>query len=168
MRAARNARSPGRPLRGPGVAERTAQVEVNRDRHRHEPLPDRWPSGLLGRRCPGNQPVRRQTPLRTPPERSKWLTIALTEAALAATRTKGSYLQAQYQRVRPLIAHGSALGAVQHSTLIAYWHMFTTGETYRDLGGDHCGRRDPERQTRRFVAQLERLGDHVSLEPSAA
>ena len=31
--------------------------------------------------------------------------------------------------------------------LIAYWHMFTTGETYRDLGGDYFQRRDPERPT---------------------
>jgi hypothetical protein len=21
--------------------------------------------------------------------------------------------------------------------LVAYWHMFTTGETYRELGGDY-------------------------------
>ena len=44
--------------------------------------------------------------------------------------------------------------------------MFTTGETYRDLGGDYFQRRDPERHTRRLVAQLERLGHHVTLEPA--
>jgi hypothetical protein len=46
--------------------------------------------------------------------------------------------------------------------------MFTTGETYRDLGGDYYQRQDPERQTRRLVAQLERLGHRVMLEPAAA
>ena len=76
---------------------------------------------------------------------SKWLGIALEEAALAATRTKNTYLAAQYQRLRPRIGHGRALGAVKHSMLIAYWHMFTTGETYRELGGDYFQRRDPER-----------------------
>jgi hypothetical protein len=31
--------------------------------------------------------------------------------------------------------------------LIAYWHMFTTGQTYHDLGGDYFQRRDPARAT---------------------
>ena len=39
--------------------------------------------------------------------------------------------------------------------------MLSTGEIYDDLGGDYFSRRGPERQTRRLVAQLERLGRHV-------
>ena len=46
--------------------------------------------------------------------------------------------------------------------------MFTTGETYRDLGGDYYQRRDPQRQIHRLVAQLERLGQRVTLEAAAA
>jgi hypothetical protein len=49
--------------------------------------------------------------------------------------------------------------------LIAYWHMSTTGETYRDLGGDYYRKRDPERQTRRLIAQLQALGHTVTLQP---
>ncbi len=64
-------------------------------------------------------------------------------------------LQAQYQRLRPRIGHRRALGAVQHSMLVAYWHMFTNGETYRDLGGDYYQRRDPERLLGRLIARLE-------------
>ena len=93
---------------------------------------------------------------------SKFLGIALQEAALAATRAKDSYLQAQYQRLKPRIGDRRALGAVQHSMLVAYWHMFTTGETYRELGGDYNARRDPERLTKRLVARLESLGHHVT------
>ena len=52
--------------------------------------------------------------------------------------------------------------------LTAIWHMLATGETYRDLGGDHYRRRDPERQTRRLVAQLQRLGHTVTLAKAAA
>ena len=36
--------------------------------------------------------------------------------------------------------------------------MLTTGELYRDLGGDYFRKRDPERQIKRLVAQIERLG----------
>ena len=57
---------------------------------------------------------------------------------------------------------------VKHSILCACWHMLTTGELYRELGGDYYSRRDPERSTRRLVAQLERLGHRVTLEAAAA
>ncbi len=99
---------------------------------------------------------------------SKFLGIALQEAALAATRIKNSYLQAQYQRLRPRIGHRRALGAVQHSMLVAYWHMFTNGETYRELGGDYYQRREPERLTRRLIGRLESLGHTVTLQPQSA
>jgi len=78
-----------------------------------------------------------------------------------------TYLAAQYQRLKSRLGHGRALGAVKHSILIAYWHMFTTGETYRDLGGDYFAQRNPERQTKRLLAQLERLGHTVTLQQAA-
>lgn len=42
--------------------------------------------------------------------------------------------------------------------------MLATGELYHDLGGDYFARRDPERATKRLVAQLQRLGHTVTLE----
>jgi hypothetical protein len=50
--------------------------------------------------------------------------------------------------------------------LIAYWHMFSTGETYRHLGGDYFQPRDPERHTKRLVAKLQALGHRVTLQPA--
>ncbi len=78
-----------------------------------------------------------------------------------------TYLAAQYQRLKSRLGHGRALGAVKHSILIAYWHMFTTGETYRDLGADYFAQRNPERQTKRLLAQLQRLGHTVTLQQAA-
>jgi hypothetical protein len=118
-------------------------------------------------RCPGNDQSAGKRRSGRRRKGSKWRAIALEEAALAATRTKGSYLQAQYQRLRPRIGHGRAIGAVEHSILVAYWHMLSTGETYRDLGGDYFARRDSERQTRRLINQLERLRHRVTIEPAA-
>jgi len=60
-----------------------------------------------------------------------------------------------------------ATTAVAHSILIACWHMLQTGETYNDPGGDYYQRRDPERATKRLVAQLERLGHNVTLQEAA-
>src|SRR5262249_61214453 len=99
---------------------------------------------------------------------SKWLDAALKAAAPAAIRTDNSSLQALYRRKKPQLGHGRAIGAVKHSIICACWHMLTTGEIYNDLGGDYFSRRDPERQTRRLVAQLERLGNHVTLQTPAS
>ena len=89
---------------------------------------------------------------------------------MAAIRTNDVYLAAQYARLRPRRGHKKALGAVKHSILIACWHMLSTGELYNDLGGDYCRKRDPERITKRLIAQLQALGHHVTLEalPEAA
>ena len=99
---------------------------------------------------------------------SRWLGIALTEAAQANTRSRDTYLSAQYRRLKTRRGHRKAIGAVRHSIIVAVWHMLTTGEIYNDAGGDYFARLDPDKQTRRLVAQLERLGHVVTLQEAAA
>jgi hypothetical protein len=89
----------------------------------------------------------------------------VTQVVMEATRV---YLEAQYLQLKPRRGHKRALGAVKHTMICAIWHMLSTGETYRDRGGDYFTTRDPERQTRRLVTQLERLGHHVTLTEGAA
>ena len=61
------------------------------------------------------------------------------------------------------------MGAVRHDILIAFWQIATKREPYHDLGGDwHQRRYSPEKQTRRLVRQLERLGHTVTLEHNGA
>jgi transposase len=113
--------------------------------------------------CPGNdQSAGKRRSGRTR-EGSKWPDFAREEAAMSAIRVKHHYLEAQYRRLKPRRGHKHALGAVRHTILTATWHMLSTGELYRDLGGDYFTHRDPEPQTRRLVAQLERLGHTVTL-----
>ena len=46
--------------------------------------------------------------------------------------------------------------------------MLTTGEIYRETGGDYYRRLDPDKHARRLIAQLEALGHTVTLEKAAA
>ncbi len=119
-------------------------------------------------KCPGNDKSAGRRRSGKTRDGSKWLDFALEEAAMAAIRVKGHYLEAQYRRLKPRRGHKRALGALKHTMIGAIWHMLSTGETYRDLGGDYFINRDPERQTRRLVKQLERLGHHVTLQEGAA
>jgi transposase len=120
--------------------------------------------------CPGNDQSAGKRRSGKTRNGSRWLDWALEQSAMSAIRTNDAYLAAQYARLRPRRGHKKALGAVKHSILIACWHMLSTGELYVDLGGDYFRKRDPERITKRLVAQLEALGHQVTLEalPEAA
>ncbi len=118
--------------------------------------------------CPGNdQSAGRRRSGRTR-NGSKWLDWTLRECAMAAIRTKDSYLAAQYARLKPRRGHLKALGAVKHSMLCTIWHILTTGELHHDLGGDYFRRRDPQRQTKRLLQQLQALGHTVTIQQAQA
>jgi transposase len=151
----------------PGVQRRTAEAIIAEIGVDMSVFPTARELASWAGQCPGNhQSAGRRRSGKTR-KGSKWLDWALEEAALAATRTKDSYLAAQYARLRPRRGHKKALGAVKHSIIVACWHMLGTGELYRDLGRDYFHRRDPAKTTKRLVAQLERLGHTVILQEAA-
>jgi transposase len=101
----------------------------------------------------------------------RWLRRVLIEAARAAARAKGSYFGAQYRQIARRRGPNKAAVAVAHSLLDLVWHLLSTGEKFADLGADYFQKRhDPEREARRLVRQLERLGHRVTLgaAPAAA
>lgn len=95
---------------------------------------------------------------------SKWLRGHLTQAAKVASRSKGTYLAAQYARLRGRRGTSIATIAVAHSILVAAFHILDQLVPYQDLGGDWFVRRhSPEQHARRLVRQLAALGYEVEL-----
>ncbi|MGW1167147.1 hypothetical protein [Streptomyces sp. NPDC002550] len=94
-----------------------------------------------------------------------WLKAGLGIAALAVGRTKGTYLAAQYHRLRPRRGEKRTIVAVAHSMLVSAYHMLANDVPYQDLGPDYFTRRlGEERHRRRLLAQLGALGYDVTLE----
>jgi transposase len=99
----------------------------------------------------------------------RWLTGALGTAAMAAARTRDTtYLGARYQRLASRLGKQKALVAVEHSILIAVWHMLTDDVDYHDLGGDYFANHDPARTLRRITRQANALGFTVRFDPIQA
>ncbi|TWP32822.1 transposase [Leekyejoonella antrihumi] len=97
-----------------------------------------------------------------------WLTAMLVESAGSVGRMHGTnYLSTQHARLTRRRGMRRAQVAVAHSILVSAYYMLQRDEPYQDLGPQWFARRDDEAHTRRLVAQLERLGHTVVIDPAA-
>jgi transposase len=119
--------------------------------------------------CPGNHESAGKRRTGRTRRANKHLRAVLVEAANAAAHTEDTYLRAQYERIKRRQGHNKAIVAVAHSILIAVYYILRDDVPYQDLGGYYFPHRaDPERQARRLIAQLERLGHKVTIEKPLA
>jgi transposase len=95
-----------------------------------------------------------------------WLKTTLVQCAWAASRTKQSYLQAQYLRLRSRRGAKKAICAVAASILTAAYHMLKNGTLYQDLGANYFDQRAKDKQVLRLVNRLQNLGFAVQISPA--
>lgn len=119
-------------------------------------------------RCPGNHESAGKRKSGTARKGSKWLATTLAQAAESAGRSKGTYLGAQFQRLAGRIGHNKARKAVEHSILVAIYHVLDRKVPYQDLGAEWFQKRRPEAHARRLARQIEALGYRVSIEAAEA
>jgi transposase len=122
----------------PGISLRVAEVIIAETGGDMSRVPTAGHLASWAGVCPGNHESggRRKSGMTT--KGNRWLRDALGTAAMAAARSKNTYLGAQYARlVRRLGSKPKALVAVEHSILTSVWHMLTNDTGYHDLGADH-------------------------------
>jgi transposase len=152
----------------PGVSRLSAEVivsEIGIDMSRFPTEGDliSW-AGL----CPKNDESagkRRSTRMK---KGAPWLKTTLVQCAWAATRTKETYLHAQYLRIRSRRGAKKAIGAVAASILTAAYHMLKNGTLYEDLGANHFDKRAQGKHVLQLVNRLKNLGFAVQITPMAA
>jgi transposase len=115
--------------------------------------------------CPRNDESagkRRSTRLRPG---ANWLKTTLVQAAWAAVKVRGSYLQALFRRLSPRRGAKKAIVAVAASMLTAIWHMLRNGTEWRELGAAHFDRADAKKTATRLIRRLQQIGYVVQVTP---
>ena len=92
-----------------------------------------------------------------------WLKTTLIQGAWGATRKKGSYLHAQFVRLKSRRGPKKAIVAVAASMLTAAYFMLRNGVPYADLGGRYFDQRDVEETKKRLLRRLRDLGLEVEV-----
>jgi transposase len=152
----------------PGLSELSARIvlsEIGMDMRRFATAAHlvSW-AGL----CPRNDESagkRRSTRMR---KGAPWLKTILIQCAWAAVRTKASYFQAQYHRLRSRRGSQKAICAVAASLLTTVYHMLKNGTCYQDLGADHFDQKAKAKHAQRLINRLHNLGYDVKVLPKAA
>jgi transposase len=96
-----------------------------------------------------------------------WLKPVLVQSAWAAMRSKNTYLQAQYLRLKSRRGPKKAVVAVAASILVSAYQMIRTGQEYRDLGNNYFMKRDANRMVNRLAKRIRELGYDVAISKTA-
>jgi transposase len=107
---------------------------------------------------------RRSTRLR---KGAPWLKPVLVQCAWGAARTKRTYTQAQFLRLKARRGPMKAVVAVAATILTAAYYILRDGVSYRELGPDHFVERDRTRVAERLARRIRELGYEVTIKQAA-
>lgn len=151
----------------PGFSRRTAEdvlAEIGLDMSRfptHRHLAS-W-AGL----CPGQHESAGKRRSGRTRKGDRWVRRCLVLAAHAARHSHDTALAARYARIARRRGEKKAILATAHALLVIAYHVIHDETTYRELGFHYNDQRDAARARRRALAELERQGYRVTLQPAA-
>jgi len=152
----------------PGVDQRTAEIilaEIGLDMSQFPTADDlaSWAGFAPGNHQSGGKRYSGRTTKGNRP-----IGTAINQAAWAASRTKDTWLKAQYHRLAARRGKKRAIVALGRSILVSVWHMLSKRQPYQDLGADYYDQRRKESKVTYLTKQLTRLGLAVQLDPLPA
>jgi transposase len=150
----------------PGVDVRTAEVmlaEMGLDMSQFPTAKDlvSWAGLAPGNNESGGKRYSGRTTKGNKPLRSM-----MTQAAWAASRTKGTFLKARYHRLAARRGKKRAIVALARSMLESAWYMLSRHQPYQELGADYYDQRKKETKVSYLTKQLTKLGYLVTLDPA--
>ena len=86
------------------------------------------------------------------------LKTTLIQCAHGASKRKGTFFYAQYQRIKMRRGSKIAAMAVAHSILVAVYHMLKDNVPFYDLGSDFYNKFNREKKIRSYLNKLSELG----------
>ena len=92
----------------------------------------------------------------------------MTECAWCATRTKGTYFSARYQRLAARRGKKRALVAIAAEMLKVVYYMLKDGTSYQELGPNYGDEKRKQAQIKYFKEQLNKLLGEDSPEDQSA
>jgi transposase len=135
----------------PGVGQRTAEVllaESGTDRSR---FPSAKHLASWAGMCPGNHESGGKRLSGKTRTGSRWLRQSLVAIAHVASKTKNTYLAAQYRRIAARRGKKRAWIAVGPTRLTIVYMILTRKQPYQDLGAAYFAQREQHRVERRLV-----------------
>ncbi len=151
----------------PGVARKVAEVIVSEIGTNMSCFPTADHLASWAGVAPGNNESAGKRLSGKTTKGNRALVSALTQAAHAASRTKNTYLSAQFHRLAARRGKKRAIMAVAHSILVIAYHLIKSKEPYHDLGAGYFDKRKAQSTAKRLVRRLQELGYSINLDPLA-
>ena len=116
--------------------------------------------------CPGKKESAEENSSSRSAKGNKYMRRVLNQAAHAAARSKGTHFQAVFRRLLPRLGYQSAIWAIAHRLCRLVWKILHQGAEFIEHG--QLGTpEEQKRRTRRYLAELRKLGYTVQIIPSA-